>query len=657
MSIKVENIGDYLVVRNQQSYRNVATFDSVDDIITKSAPSVVVLKYFRYSINFSSFSDWLELTTTKLNEINALLQGKDQFEFWLDFKFQLGGTSGYFEYSSVSLGLTLIPDKFEEMPNQVYEVLQEESRYKPIETFHSTFDIYNQIKTFDLNRQMSYYVNELFGHNVAYYKADPIYESKDSLLMEWGLMNYRDGKHIKIMLPDNSFPDPSWTISPIEGVNFEQPFEIHIDKNYFEQEFGVNQRPQTDDALFIDRMDRFYLILDCELVRSFMNKPVYYKCNLVKFTKKSYISGSPETMEQFDNAATSFTELLGMDIKEEMMDATNRKQLTIKSNRFDPVMLYKENFNTKLVTDYELMNDDIIVSHNYYDFNRIYIEDGRIPCVFYNIKEQITELNTRTLTNWFYLKEEKKYSKPIISVVATRDEIILDFEYNLPTNFRVGDLVKIYKKDNTFSFNVIITEILFDREQIKAVWEFDTDYTSITTDVPDWQSFTNLFFEKIIVDNFIGNIQDHRGFSIDLINYQNLRIRFDDYIQTFTLANPLEFGKWYSIILTISHELNQFSYYIYTPQENKNDLKLVETFNCSLDIFDEVDRSIIYGNNEMFILASPLIMTNIRWLNSTIIEEKHSIFLNQILVSDSSKCLIIDNCEQKNSLPYIGSAK
>jgi len=77
-----------------------------------------------------------------------------------------------------------------------------------------TDDVWNPYaikKPTAIYRQLSALSNQMFGHDVKYFRVEPDQRSRDVILKEYSLYNVVDESNIKIMVPDNSFPTREFT--------------------------------------------------------------------------------------------------------------------------------------------------------------------------------------------------------------------------------------------------------------------------------------------------------------------------------------------------------------------------------------------------------------------------------------------------------------
>jgi len=149
-----------------------------------------------------------------------------------------------------------------------------------------TFKPYDVNRGINLYQDLSKVVNNVFGHEVVYYSVQPQGRGKDVVIKEYTLFDVVDEQCVKVMVPNNQFPDAAINFDSW-GLNFQQPFEIHIDRKYFESIFGKGSQPRKRDIIYFPLTNRIYEINSTYLFRDFMYSPVYFKIELKKYSQKS----------------------------------------------------------------------------------------------------------------------------------------------------------------------------------------------------------------------------------------------------------------------------------------------------------------------------------------------------------------------------------
>jgi hypothetical protein len=189
-----------------------------------------------------------------------------------------------------------------------------------------TFNPYAVNKALNLYQDLSQMVNKVFGLEANYYSVQPQGRGKDVILREYTLFNVVDEKCVKILVPQNQFPDNKINYDPF-GLQFENPFEIQIDRKYFESIFGKGSQPRKRDILYFPITNRIYEINSTYLFRDFMNAPVYFKIELQKYSPRSntYFQ-DPAYKEELEGIAVTTQELFGEEVKAEELKSSKPQQ-------------------------------------------------------------------------------------------------------------------------------------------------------------------------------------------------------------------------------------------------------------------------------------------------------------------------------------------
>lgn len=229
-----------------------------------------------------------------------------------------------------------------------------------------TFRPYNVNKAVNLYNDLSFMVNKIFGFEVNYYSVQPQARGRDVVLREYTIFDVVDEKCVKVMVPGNQFPDNKINFDPF-GLQFEEPFEIHIDKRYFEENFGRGSQPRKRDIIYFPLTNRIYEINSMYLFRDFMYSPVYFKIELKKYQPKSntYFQ-DPAYKEELDGISLTTQDLFGEEIEAESKKIAKPQQYgTINTLSQDPVRSYI--YKDLSIVGYDLNNNWTIVFNHYYD--------------------------------------------------------------------------------------------------------------------------------------------------------------------------------------------------------------------------------------------------------------------------------------------------
>jgi hypothetical protein len=111
------------------------------------------------------------------------------------------------------------------------------------------FQPYKQFRSQQTYIQLANIVNNIFGHEVTYFRTEPDTRTKDVILMEYSLHSVVDQETLKVLVPDNEFPQESTISYDLFGMELEE-FEIHITQQQFQAVFGQGKKPRNNDYLY-----------------------------------------------------------------------------------------------------------------------------------------------------------------------------------------------------------------------------------------------------------------------------------------------------------------------------------------------------------------------------------------------------------------------
>jgi hypothetical protein len=340
--------GEYAVLANSEAYCNIHKITGVEECFQDNGVGTILKKEFRYSIDNLTYSEFQEISSENLSAAGALSQA------WFQFRYILL-TGGPVTLQWAMPIFTTEP--LDPYAGYVTPRIEDQSKiYAFPVTYRSNFlwEPYKMNRAVRLYKDLNLMVNNLFGHDVHYYRALPQGRSRDVFLMEYSLYEHAEKQCIKVVVPENAFPDNKLSMGPF-GVDFEMPFEVQIDKDYFQTIFGEGTGPQKRDVIYFPRTSRIYEISSSYLFRDFMNDPLYFKVTLIKWLPKSNVEES-ESLNDLESFTVSATKLFGEAIKEEEIKITNPEQFNVARYDDDPVRSF-------LANDQEIVEEKIL---NYY---------------------------------------------------------------------------------------------------------------------------------------------------------------------------------------------------------------------------------------------------------------------------------------------------
>lgn len=229
------------------------------------------------------------------------------------------------------------------------------------------FNPYAQNKSGNLYKQLNNIVSDIFGHQVNYFRTTSDPRTKDVILMEYSLHNVAASENIKILVPDNEFPEEANTFD-IFGMEFAE-FEVHIVHEKFKAIFGDGIRPRARDYMFIPIINKMYEVNSVSIADEFNATRSYWRLKLTKYQDRtSVVKGTFEA--QTDGLITGIEEVFGEEIRDERIKDSNPVQFqTITKVLDDGSRSYIDSGLT--ITDEAIVNNFTTISHNHYDLSKV----------------------------------------------------------------------------------------------------------------------------------------------------------------------------------------------------------------------------------------------------------------------------------------------
>lgn len=433
------NIGDIIQIKFTVPYENVQSVSKFSDLIIGETPNRFFIKHFRWAkdaatVTNQTFSAWITLTEANITTIPFIVGDT----LWFEFKYERGGTddTGVLEIEEIDLTVLSVDHNktYETPPSSITSCPGANSCAGIIAACDSElWDPYSQaMNAICILDQMNCAVADIWGHCVWYFKttADP--DSKDAILKEYSLYNVIDKKQIKIMVPDNEFPDNAIQYNMYDP-DFEAPFEIQIVRSHFERAFGQNKRPEERDFLYFPLMDRIWEVHSAYLFKDFMQNGSYYKVSLYKWQDKVNVDKG-DFSEELDDMTLNFEEVLKNDVENEYIRVTKPQIFNTTSiGAYDHVRNLINNDLT--IKEYDLNNYYTVVGKYFYELPEI--TKGQIAVEYkqpVNVYGDGASTNDITFTCWF-TPQKKNWSSGntdrIFGGASGATGFNIDVQYNL----------------------------------------------------------------------------------------------------------------------------------------------------------------------------------------------------------------------------------
>ena len=673
----------------------------VEDLTVENPVSVDLAnltRYFRYSRNRLDWSLWYEVSPTDLGDAGTLLLDKND-PFYFEVKYQYDDLTG----SEIN-GKILVNEiklRFEAATNTPttytpITVCSDETCISIVVNRDPTFRPYAVDSAIGMYKELSFFTNQMYGHQVVYFRTLPESDSGDYIFKEWTLFKNVDRKCIKVMVPKNAFPSnaPKYTEF---GIDFQLPFEIHLDHRYFQSIFGASSEPRERDFLYFPLLNRMYEIKGSYLHRGFMMAPTYWKVQLKKYEPNIDMLLTDDTRHFIDNVIQNAEQMFSTQVDKAVKDATLPQQFKTVSTTFDSARkaIHPELIQRPLKYTYNFSN----LIENYYDLSTVPVEDfsyiltdppvAADTDMLYESVRTLDPLSVAMYNVAFAYEGSELYSHWRNGDIHTNDRNVagtstqftrirgpFDSIPNHVGESPLGRFVRVeaYRDLSFTEQRNLTTQVIsgtrylnIRARQTAVVYQAKPKFN--TTDLKNltFMCLFNVPTSSTEV-SFIEGVDPETGNGIQITGVFSkyststtdgdltITATINSQVLTYQIQN-FRSDSWHSLVFSVSNEFKQCALYVYSiiddPADliNHNALGLVFTQSSSFveTTFDLTQHYVLP--------ASPLKITNLRLFNTMIKEEAHEFIVSQQYIKDESMLMIIDNCKQQANIPYIAKNK
>jgi len=463
--------------------------------------------------------------------------------------------------------------------------------------------------------------NKILGWTIDYHLTDPDGKGIDSFLHEYQLFNIIDVQKIKIIVPENNFPDNQVQITE-SWLDMTDTFQIYILKDEFHKAFGIEKRPSQKDIIFFCQANRFYRVKHAQVHRDIMYMGIYWNVVLEKYEKlanEQNLSAASRNLIEPLTQNNTIDSLFGNENKQEEKKITN-KQFKPTTHEF-----YRLETNPKL----QIVKKDIYST--LFGVNTPNNGTGtKIADSYYNLSS--LPLNTTAIT----------YSVKDSSLKVSDNRA-----FTLWVNF-----------NNKYDPAKIIDDTVFDSYNIKnnTYFEFFNNYDAINQ-----KGYKISYSNKKLVLT-INNLEYYLncsglttniwyGILINLNNRQR-KISLDLYKRNADY-NITMFTNNYDNAVVNANNLTGITYYStrgYKPVKN-TEIANQSTSDSLLSLYSVEYTGVTLNSFEidymMRVNSSDIKMTNLRIFNNIIPKKSKNNIIIQRIVDDADYLIMGDNASKK----------
>jgi hypothetical protein len=461
----------------------------------------------------------------------------------------------------------------------------------------------------------------MLGMVVEYHLTDPDGNGIDKVIHEQQLFNIVDMKTIKVLVPDNQFPDNQIVINQFNLELFDT-FKIHILKDEFKKAFGITKRPSQQDIIYFCQINRMFIIKHAQIHKDVMNSGIYYDVVLEKYEKRSNVlNRMEESKARIEELTrdTTIDELFGYDEKNDMDKIANKIQL--KPESFDYI---RSVINARtLITRENIYNGDLKIMESYYDFSNVAQTEYAIQ--YTKADQNVKVSDNRAFILWFNFPDDYSEGKSISKrTIAGYD--VSSNKYVMLNNM-TGDTL-INHSDDSYT-NSIGYKIWFQSNKIYYM-------INNIVHVMDVSIMTNVWYALLINMD-----QRQRTCSMKLYRRNTaitvVMFQLDDYDRI-----ELDSEDVTGITSAKSYGYKPVTNIETTSTQVDPSLILVSSYNKT-----NVDLSEFTHDLDFNIFGSKLKLSNIRIMNDLVREEYEEIVLNELIIKDSQHLIMGDNATKK----------
>ena len=678
--------------------------DILEDIETVSPDALdltYLKRYFRYSTNNIDWSLWYGFTPTSidpsgLDSITDIeLDPNDHVYIQIKYEYD----DGTFEELSSPLLINEIKIRAAlndpGLPSVITPPVACSDEKCPALIFEreAAFRPYQVDSAIGIYKELSFHTNKIFGHEVVYFRTVPESDSGDYIFKEWTLYKNVDRKCIKILVPDNNFPDNKPKFSEF-GIDFEVPFEVHIDHRYFQSIFGNESEPRKRDFLYFPLINRMFEIQGSSLHRSFMMEPSYWKIQLYKFNPNIDMLMKDDNRQYMDNIITSAEELFAEEVKDDIEDATMPEQYETISKAYDitrgsihpdlKIKNIKFNFNyAPLMENYYDLSGIEASTNNYFltsdspllsTSQELVLDNGTVDDKkTFNVVRAYQDSDIfKTWQNNALMTNDKNVLGINVKYLRVRGpfdtipdhigqsesgrylqlEAYKDLSFNTQRDIMTGT---VDGKDAT-TLKLRETSIVYNRKPEFGLAGTNNDNLSYTClfNIPTDSEIVSLIkgYDNESESGLYIYAQFNKYFGSSEEGDLILNVKINTIEKTYTITN-FKANNWYGAVVSVSNEFKQIGIYLYDIVEDVSDLSNHSDFKKVFENISSMTPQSFKIDQPYNIPTSKLKIANVRLFRTMIKEEQHDFILSQQFIKDESMLLLIDNCRPQIKVPFI----
>ncbi len=401
--------------------------------------------------NFTTLSD---LLIHLIN--NQLLQTLANFDIYLSFTYAISQSETATDFSTFTL------DSISFNGQKIFDFAVEIGRmFEQTIVRTSNNKILNPYKYNDnakkLYEELSIGINQMFGFDVIYFRTESVNEKRSIVFKTYDLNNVISVKKFKLSIKDNEIPEALEKFDEL-GFDFQNELVVHIVKHEFEKVFGIGQKPNSNDYIYLPLTDKMYQLNAPYDPRTFMQFSPFWEIMTTKYDKRSVVVGhNDDELHKVDELIDFTSNYLIDEEQLELADAV--KDYNLANN----IKFSEENLEVTESIHKPFENGQL----NLYSFSTINVKAGDVAKT-YQFKQTYKDKLlmtcwfklTNTLTTIFLLSDNNENHYVIAEYLKTENCLQLKF-YQDQQQLRLISLsLTGFSKDDFIGF------VMYDMSEI-----------------------------------------------------------------------------------------------------------------------------------------------------------------------------------------------
>lgn len=466
-------------------------------------------------------------------------------------------------------------------------------------------------------------MNSIFGWKVNYFLTDPDEKGIDRYMHEYQLHNVIKVSQLKIIVPQNNFPDETIQLNYF-NLDLFDTLEINIIKDEFKRAFGIQRRPRQNDIIHICITNKLYFIKHIQAVRDVMNASIYYKAVLEKYEQRADIDIKDENSKEILEGLTKNTtidEILGPEKQQEEKKIANKKQTF--SLAYDKIR--HRIYTGVKIENKKIYNDNVVLSDSYYDLSK---RKNKIAIDYTTLDNKLEKGHNRTFMMWFNAKSKYDPTKHLSSDV---------FNGYYPENIS-HSLLDNYDQNNKKGYRLLFEGDGLYFQINDKVYDLETD---ILTDV--WYAFVvsldqrqhkvKLRLYKRNMDIAVTLFNKETYDKKELLTYTDLDESYDPDNIDYKYENAVSEGY----LPVLNTETNYYA----KQSDDLDKLLLIDEKEFSIKPFE------FEHTETVKIIGSEIRYTNLRVFDDSIKESLINSVLSEAIVRDEHHLVLFDNANRE----------